>query len=422
MRNSSHSVYNKKNTQKTICVLPWLHLCILATGKVLPCCVNRDYNAVPLDLNKQNIEEIWNSDFMKSLRKTMIEGKVPSVCSYCFETERISGSSFRTLNNGYFESRLKEIPFITKSDGSVDKMELRLWDVRFSNICNNKCRFCCPENSSAWIPDAKKLGILSETVPEKPVRIESISPYTNTDFIRKNINTVERINFVGGEPLLMDEHWQIMEMLDESKRYDVNISYNTNLSVLGYKNKNAADYWPKWGQHICLCPSLDEIDERAELIRSGTVWKNVEMNLKAVNEFGIIVQPIISISSMNVFRIPEILDRFIELGVIRQENNYQNFYFIIVESPSIFHVSILPDKVRKSTYKMLENYLSDFEQKYGVSIRDHFLFLLMNLKKPWSKKNALAFREFTNTMDKIRREKTLEIIPELECVLNSKLD
>ena len=68
-------------------------------------------------------------------------------------------------------------------------------------------------------------------------------------------------------------------VLDENKRYNVNISYATNLSVLKYKNKNALDYWVKWECRILLMPSIDEIGERAELMRSGTNWRNFEANL-----------------------------------------------------------------------------------------------------------------------------------------------
>ena len=84
----------------------------------------------------------------------------------------------------------------------------------------------------------------------------------------------------------------------------------------------------------------------------------------------------------------------------------------------MFHVNILPDKVRRSIRKRLENYINDYEQKYGVKIRDHFLLLLWHLEKTWHKKNCVAFKEFTNAIDKIRGEDILDIIPELDCVIN----
>ncbi|HOY31057.1 MAG TPA: twitch domain-containing radical SAM protein [Bacteroidales bacterium] len=231
-----------RNVPGGLCVLPWIHLNIMPDGSVLHCCMSADYGTVAGDINKQTIGEIWNGDFMKSLRKKMIKGIKPAVCSRCFEKESLTGTSWRILYNSLFEFKLKEIPVITESDGHVDKVELRFWDFRFSNICNNKCRYCGPHYSSSWIPNARELEWISKNTSNKPTRIESIDQKRNADFFKKHINTIVQINFVGGEPLLMDEHWQILEMLDKCQRNDVNISYNTNLSILKYKNKNALDY------------------------------------------------------------------------------------------------------------------------------------------------------------------------------------
>lgn len=421
MRNIINSVRNKRSTKNTICVLPWIHLYILPSGKVIHCCATSyyNYNNFAGDLKKQTIEEIWNGDFMRSLRNDMINGVEPKICSRCFEYERISGSSYRLFQNSNFSDKLKEIPVITKSDGRLDKVDLKYWDFRFSNLCNYKCRICSPNYSSAWIPDAKKLGLLSNETSEKPNIIESVDQNTNMYFIKKYINTVEKINFGGGEPLLIEENWQILEMLDENKRYDVNLSYATNLSVLKFKNKNALDYWVKWGRRILLMPSIDDIGKRAELMRSGINWKNFEANLKAVSKIGIGVQPNITVSAMNIFRIPEIIDYLTETGIINHENrHYVDFNINILEYPPILHVSVLPDKVRKDICKRIENFINDYEQKYDVRIRDHFPALFWHLKKTWNKRNCVEFKEFTNTMDKIRGENTLEIIPELDCILN----
>ncbi len=408
-----------KKIDNTICVLPWVHLNITPNGKVLHCCATNDYNTFAGDLNKQTLEEVWNSDFMKSLRKEMINGREPKFCANCYDSERVTGMSRRIYRNIDFPGKLNEIPSITKSDGSVDTMDLKFWDFRFSNLCNYKCRTCGPDSSSAWIHDAKKLGWLSEQADVQPYNIEAVGQNTSIEFLRKYIHTVEQINFAGGEPLIMDEHWQILDLLDEHQKYDVTLYYNSNLSVLKYKGKNILDYWSKWKQNIRLLPSIDDIGERAELIRSGTNWMNVENNLKAVNELGIIINPYITVSAMNVFRIPEVIDHLIELGIINQQNNWQNFGLNMVISPPKFHVSILPDNTRKDIRRKLEKYVGDFRQKYNVDILDHFSYLFWHLDKPWHKKNCNDFIEFTKAVDKVRSENTLEIIPELCCIMRS---
>jgi len=168
----------------TICAIPWVHLNIIPNGKVYPCCMTTDFTGYAGDLNNQTIEEIWNSDYMKKVRVEMINGEKPNMCSRCFDSEQSSGFSTRLNHNRYFSSKLAEIPVITQSDGTVEQVDLRYWDFRFSNLCNYKCRTCGPQYSSAWIPDAKELGW---NVPEdaKVIEINVVDQSTNIDFLKK---------------------------------------------------------------------------------------------------------------------------------------------------------------------------------------------------------------------------------------------
>ncbi len=409
---------NKETGKNTLCVLPWIHLFIIPSGKVLQCCNTSDFYSYAGDLNKQSTMEIWNGRFMRAIRKKMMNGQEPEVCSRCYENERICGTSYRIINNNNNPDKIEEIPNITKKDGSVEKMDLRFWDFRFSNICNYKCRICSHELSSAWIPDAKALGRLDKDTPNKPTVITSIDNKPNIDFIREHIGTVKVINFVGGEPLLTDEHWQILEMLDKANRDDVYISYNTNLSLLKYNNKNVLDYWSKWGKRVLVMASIDEIDKRAELIRSGTNWKNVEANLKSINEIGVRILFYMTVSAMNVFRIPEVFERMTDIGILRNEKkDGQNFEINILTQPSYLHVSILPDVMRRETIVKLQKFINDYEQKYNVSLKEHFHYLFWHLEKPWNEKECRAFKAFTASMDNLRNENTLETFPELRCIL-----
>ena len=398
----------------TICTIPWVHLNIIPRGKVYHCCMTTDYKSFAGDLTTQTIEEVWNGDHLKNIRKQMINGQEPSACSKCFEAEQSSGISTRIHHNKYFSKKLAEIPVITAPDGHVEDIDLRYWDFRFSNLCNYKCRTCGPEFSSAWIPDAEKLG-WGGADNKKVLGINLVDEKTNVTFLQKYVDRVEKIYFAGGEPLLMDEHWQILDMLDQAGRYDVVLTYNSNLSKLTYGGKNAIDYWKKWGKRVWLWPSIDEIDDRAELIRSGTVWKNVEANLIAISKIGVHVKPSITVSCMNVQRIPEILDRLIDIGVIKQEEeNWRNFSINIVEYSPRFHVSALSDETRKQVKDRLEKYIADFKVRFDVDVRDIFLHLFWHLDKPFNKENALSFKDATLRLDMIRNEETLKTIPEIK--------
>jgi MoaA/NifB/PqqE/SkfB family radical SAM enzyme len=372
------------------------------------------------DLTTDTIEEIWNSEYMKGIRVQMLNGEEPNMCRRCYESEKTSNFSTRLNHNRYFSEKLKEIPDITKPDGHVDKVDLRYWDFRFSNLCNYKCRTCGPEFSSSWIPDAKEMGWTSYSESKKVFNIESVDEARNVDFLQKYVDIVEKVYFAGGEPLLMDEHWQILDMLDRAERYNVIITYNTNLSVLKYKNKNVIDYWKKWGRNVWLWPSIDEIDERAELIRSGTNWKTVEENLKIVSNIGIHCKPSVTVSNMNVHRIPEIVNRLVDIGTINEKDeNWQNFSFNVVEYNPQFHVSVLSDYTRQKIKEKLEKFISDYNTKFNVDIKNKFLHLFWHLEKPFNKENLENFKRYTKRLDFIRNESLVDVIPELKEIFNA---
>jgi len=411
-------------TNNTICSIPWMHLNFEPNGKVVPCCLTSHHNYFAGDLKTQTIEEIWNSDNMKSLRKQMINGERPKICDTCWNKEDVTGVSGRHYHNRDFPEVLEKIPSITLEDGTCTEMNLKYWDFRFSNLCNYKCRSCGPRYSSAWVPDAKKLGLTDQ---EKVWNIETVEDQTNVDFLEDQIGNVKKIYFAGGEPLLMPEHWQILDKLVEQKRFDVKLSYNTNCSTLEYGKKNVIDYWKQWQLgKLEVWPSIDEIGERAELIRSGTVWSKVESNLIELAKYdNIILRPGMTIGAWNVNRLPEIITYLTDLGVIRRHPkifkyiNYNNFFINLLDHPKHYHVSILSDDYRKATIAKLENFIKDYNAKYDTSIDSIFTQIFHELNKPFDLVSAKRFIHTTSKVDGIRNENLFDVIPEMKDVQNS---
>jgi len=409
------------DNKDTICAIPWMHLNFEPNGKVVPCCLTSHHNYFAGDLKTQTIEEIWNSDNMKSLRKQMINGERPKICDTCWKKEDVTGVSGRHYHNRDFPGVLKKIPEITLEDGTCTTMELKYWDFRFSNLCNYKCRSCGPRYSSAWVPDAKKLGYTDQ---EKVWNIEAVEDKTNVDFLEDQIDNVRRIYFAGGEPLLMPEHWQILDKLVEKKRFDVKLSYNTNCSTLEYGKRNVIDYWSQWQLgKLEVWPSLDEIGERAELIRSGTVWSKVEENLKELAKHdNIILRPGMTIGAWNVRRLPQIITYLTDLGVIRrhpvihQYVNYNNFFINLLDHPKHYHVSILPDDYRRDTIKELEDFIANYNTKYSTDISSIFTQIFHELDQPFNLEAAKKFVHVSKQVDNLRNEDIFKIVPEMEVV------
>lgn len=423
---NSHML-NDKN-KNTICAVPWMHLNFEPNGKVVPCCLTSTHHYYAGDLNEDSISKIWNSDNMKFLRRQMLDGERPEICRKCFNQEDVTGTSTRTIQNKEFPEVLGQIPHITKEDGTCTEMKLKYWDFRFSNLCNYKCRSCGPRYSSSWVPDAKKLGWLDKNAEEtygpevhkKVWNIQSVDDLSNFEFLKDQVQHVKKIYFAGGEPLLMPEHWQILELLVQNKRFDVKISYNTNCSTLVYDKKDVLDYWKHWEDgKIEVWPSIDEIGDRAELIRSGTDWKKVEENLKRISSLeNIIVRPGLTIGAWNVFRLPEIINHLIELGVVREKHKHTNFFINLLEQPENYHVQILPDEFKQSIIERLEKFIFEYKVKYKSDLSSHFTHILHELKKPFNSDAARKFLLISNQLNTVRNEDLFEIIPEMKVLIN----
>jgi radical SAM protein with 4Fe4S-binding SPASM domain len=402
----------------TVCVLPWMHLNIDPTGDVYPCCLTTFHGKNLGNLNDQHIEEIWNGDSMKSLRLKMLRGEKPEICSVCFDRESSSGQSVRLFNNKEFSDIKQKIPSLTDEDGTVKSMELKYWDFRFSNLCNFKCRSCVPNLSSSWIPDAKMLG-WSDT-DAKIFHVNKINGEGTKKFIDENIDHVEKIYFAGGEPLLMDEHWYIIKLLKEKKKFNVKLYYSTNLSTLEYKNQSVLDYWNLWNKGcIEVCPSLDEIGSRSELIRSGTRWEKLEKNLRSLLALNnISIKPSITVSVFNVFRITEILTYLIQLEIINKKTRFSNFHINVLQTPPYYHVSILDEKHKLDIIQNIDSFINLHKEENSIDLKPFFSYLITEISKSKNPADLKKFLEITKELDQLRNENTARIIPELNYLFN----
>ena len=121
------------------------------------------------------------------------------------------------------------------------------------------------KHSSSWVPDAIKIWGKKKYMAENKKGlniVDDIEGQSKLTFLEDQIKHVERIYFAGGEPMMMDDHWYILELLKKHKRFDVRIMYNTNMARLDWKGKNVIDYWKLWEPgKIEIWPSLDEYGE-----------------------------------------------------------------------------------------------------------------------------------------------------------------
>jgi radical SAM protein with 4Fe4S-binding SPASM domain len=408
----------------SFCAKPWVHLMLDTNGDVAACCEMTYANRALGSTKDKTLNEIWNTPKMMQYRKDMLAGKKIAACAQCYKREIAGDKSSRIYSIESNKNRIKELIANTDENGFNSNYNLTWLDVRFSNKCNFKCRMCGPGSSSAWMPDARKLVKIKnnatglsdsflDTIPNK--KLDLINGISALDYLKENITNIEKISFAGGEPLIIDEHYELMDFLVANNNF-CNLTYHTNLSKLKYKNWNILDYWKKWPvKNLRVWPSIDEIGERAELIRKGTKWADVEENFKILIENKIWMSPHITVDAMNVFRLPEIVTYFYKNNILLKEYKYQNFTMELVYNHCL-HISALPDSFKKEIKIKITTFLNTFKDLTNFDITPRFIHVLSALDTPHDVKLTKQLITFTAQLDEIRKEDTYKVIPELEII------
>jgi len=258
----------------TYCVLPWVHLYVGPDSRIGPCCVGKELGMY----GKTTLEQVWNSDEQKQIRKDMLSGVRNNLCSRCYDQEDMGFKSMRQNFHEVMKDVTYKVREITNSDGSLDKFELRHLDFRFNNLCNFKCRTCNPLFSSSIAVEAIQNPDLNKLTPVKAFRENK----GIIEEVEKHYPHVESIYFAGGEPMMQEEHWNVLKSFVESGNANkVSLLYSSNVSSLTYKNQYVLDYW-KHFKGVNIQMSIDCEGTRAEYWRDGTDWETVYSNVKAI--------------------------------------------------------------------------------------------------------------------------------------------
>ena len=237
---------------KTFCPYPWISIMTQPTGTVSWCCVARDNfkqdDGTMVDLNRgHKIEDVWNSNHMRKIRKQMIEGDVVKGCEHCYDLEDMGFPSYRTnYIRDWFEysGKGEEIQDIIErsidNDYMVPDAPMYL-DFRLGNMCNLKCRMCQPQNSSQIQKEYKKIEAAdpsgAQFIKDNFTWGQFVDNLTNWEddpnFLRQVeewLPGVVKLYFTGGEPTIIERVYWIMEKCVEMGIANAFTDYDTAVS------------------------------------------------------------------------------------------------------------------------------------------------------------------------------------------------
>jgi len=338
-------------------------------GHITNCCVMQEHNMSYAPIVKENqrdilIVDLLNQDWFKNVRKDAINGIKNEACGHCWRSQK------HTPEKEYRKSFIKctdkenlddQIRNNIYEDYSIDynKVDIEHMDVRFSTLCNLTCRSCSSTFSSSWYKEDlaydKMVGTDSQAEWRPGLSFKPGAASLTVDSIKPHLKNIKRLYFAGGEPVMLSEHYEILQHLIDIGRTDVYLMYNTNFSKLVSGKKDIIEYWKQF-HNITIGASLDGSHEKGEYIRKGIVWSEVEKNIERLKKecphIYFYVSPTVSI--MNAYNITEFHREWYEKGYI----DINDFRLNILYGPEAYCMKNLPRNHKDALIKIYREHIS----------------------------------------------------------------
>lgn len=273
------------SNHKNFCTFPWRHLYKHTDHTVKLCCIDQ---GEPLgDLRVNSLEDIRNNKEFKEIRRQFLRDERPSRCEDCWYTEDNGGISLRQSHFEFQGRTTKNTVYTEEATNPISYL-----DYRTSNLCNLGCKICSPYFSSklAQAMASEKIISDSEDVSDKNIHNKGYFLNLHKQRIKqKDLDPIlgedlEYVYFAGGEPLLADEHWEIISKLKEKNLTNIILYYNTNGTLLEYKDKSLLEELKDFSR-VTINMSLDGIGESYNYWRTGGDWGTILSNLNKIKKF-----------------------------------------------------------------------------------------------------------------------------------------
>jgi hypothetical protein len=232
----------------------------------------------------------------------------------------------------------------------------------------------------------------------------------------EHVPYLEQVYFAGGEPLIMKEHYALLEKLIDLGKTDVRILYNTNFSELRFKDKHVFEYWRHF-KSVSVGASLDGMHAQGELIRKGQDWQqtveNRERMLAEVPHVDFYVSS--TVSSMNVLHVLEFHREWVDLELLKP----QDWNINICQSPDWYRIDIFPEDFKQRViYPAYEEHIAWLDPQDRLRRATTGYQSLLNLMKSTDASDLWPrFVSECNKLDGVRGEDFWATFPEFKELL-----
>jgi molybdenum cofactor biosynthesis enzyme MoaA len=381
--------------------MPFSNITVNPSGSVAPCCkynLNKTDSSIDGEtLYTKNLQELFYQPAMEKIRQEFLNDREPEGCKACWDEEGNNITSIREHRFNLAKWHNNKERFV----GVFEDPKIVTLDLKFSTLCNLKCRICGPYCSSNWLKESLDTGEFHEHT------IKIFSNYSqrkfadkeeNFDIFQKLIPNLHTIEFHGGEPLMQPEHKKIMKILDSYPNiedYKLDLFYNTNGTQY---DPEIFSVWSKMGV-VELNISIDDIFDRFEYQRHPAKWNEVLTNIKNYRDNcskNVNLSLYCTVNLYNIFYIDELIK-------FNANNLKCKLKFNLLHWPDKMCIKHLPLNIKhiiRDKIQALDAYSLSFVLKH-FNIKEIISFMLDN---EGSSADLSEFIKITNLHDNYRNE------------------
>jgi len=366
---------------------PWAAISTDVNGSIRPCCrfnqPHKQVDHVMPFMKDDTLDELWNSEPLKKLRQSFIDGKMPVECRQCTNEEESGLFSYRQEMNSFLERyphQKNRYDFT-----SIESPPPFYIDLKLTNVCNLKCRMCSPMASSLIQKEREKeFGIKGDDYWHENKIVETY----NEESFKRWLPNIDYVVFTGGEPFVGKENKDLIQlMIDEGYSHKIDLHFNTNGMVMP---PAIIDMLLKF-RNVNLAFSVDDIGKRLNYHRHGADWELIKKNIQRVpTDKNITIAIYTTVNNYNIWYLEEAIEEFEKLT--------KNVSYDFVYEPAFLSPRCLNSVIKKD---LIEKYEGKKEYEKVIKyIKDQ------NVDR------TMEFFDQIRELDKIRKENFAKVFPE----------
>ena len=416
------------------CTIPFTQYSTYNTKEYRLCCMAEDPD-ISISQKDKSMQEIWNSDYLKNVRKTMINGSWHKDCIKCKNLEDSGITSSRIHENRQKQNSIPELIANSKKNNYSSKQPID-FDFRLGNLCNLHCQMCAGhashlvsveraemiENKIIDISNPsnsflKEEGWGDNKIDKKAALLENGIDWENFLPLLPNVRSIK---VIGGEPTVNADMFKLLnECISTDNAKNISLSFYTNMTNL---NQNWLEKLEQF-KHVVVSCSLEGYGIMNDYLRPPSKWDHIWENFDQLVQFAHTLQKNqirVRVTTVNqIINSLHIADFFRFIYNYCKKNNYQiGMSSNQLVAPKYYSMRFAPNWLIEKQKKQLNELWNEIckdnikylTEDFHDAIHDIILF---GNNSEYNLNNMKNFLNVTKFYDLHRNNNIIDVFPEV---------